>query len=149
MADILRMEEVDSIVKDSPTRVALFAYGTLRPDHALHGIVDVVDAEPGNIYGHSLYHLPGAGYPHMVQDGGGGVRGDLLWVMPNSRLLEAVRMEMRAGYGVKVVNVYTAGLEEATPAISFVYPHIPWGAECVATGDWKDVEVTWSPRVPS
>lgn len=140
MADVLTTaEDVACIVRDAPTRVGLFAYGTLRPGEILHRVVDVVDSTPGEVYGYGLFTHPRGSYPYLVRHKGATTVGDILWTMPNTRLLETVRMEMRAGYQVQVVNVYTQLMDEPIPALAFVYPYQPVGTALIETGDWRDV----------
>ena len=138
MADVLTRGDVLDVIRLAPTEVALFAYGTLRPGEALSRLVDTVEYCPGKVYGYGLYAVPQASYPHMAYDKHNVTVGDLLWVMPNSALMETVRMEMRAGYRVERVNVYTPDMEEPIPALTFTWPSPPFGAALLPGGDWRN-----------
>ncbi|GIW70744.1 MAG: gamma-glutamylcyclotransferase [Planctomycetota bacterium] len=58
----------------------LFVYGSLRPGAAAHAEVcgAVLRSEPAWVAG-TLYDLPAQGFPALVAEGTGRVRGDLLW----------------------------------------------------------------------
>lgn len=140
MAHVLNGNALLAKMVDAPTAIAVFAYGTLRPGEPLQHIVDALDSDRGQVHGFSLHAYPGpeSPFPFMVRDKGGSVAGDLLWCVPNNRLYETIRMEMRAGYDVAIVNVYTDLMEEPIPALAFVMDQAPAFTREIATGDWKD-----------
>jgi len=138
MAHVLTVDDLLTKMMEAPFPVPLFAYGTLRPGEALEGIVRPLSHEEGKVYGFALRAYSQGAYPWMVRAKDGCVIGDLLWLDPDLRLLETVRMEMRAGYEVQVVNVYTDSMTEPVPALAFVAGFVPFGARKIASGDWKD-----------
>lgn len=137
MADVLTRDDLTHLLTASPTPVAFFVYGTLRPGQGNARLWTVESHVKGSVYGYGLYGRPGhASYPWMVDTQYTEVKGDLVWVKPDARMHSIVRMEENAGYTARIVRVYTETMDEPIPAIAFVYPHVPLGTEQIMSGDW-------------
>jgi gamma-glutamylcyclotransferase (GGCT)/AIG2-like uncharacterized protein YtfP len=136
MVNVLTHEDIHNLIQDAPTPVAVFAYGTLRPGEGNSRWLQIESHTPGCVYGYGLYARPNGHYPWMVETQYTETKGDLIWVEPGGSLLDIINMELRAGYEARIVRVYTETMDEPIPAIAFIYPPVPFGADQVTSGDW-------------
>lgn len=77
----------------TPARLPFFVYGTLRPGEANHDLFlrgRIRSEEPGRLTGALLYDGPG--YPYVVEETGGEVKGELVtpWADAYAELLVAL-----------------------------------------------------------
>jgi gamma-glutamylcyclotransferase (GGCT)/AIG2-like uncharacterized protein YtfP len=126
--------------------VPLFAYGTLRPGHALHDWVamGMRGFAPATAAGFQMHNAaPGKVlYPCMSRsaDPASAVVGDVLFMERGVHLNRTAAMEVAAGYTPMWVDVCGDTLTDGGGvALAFVWEHSTPGWP-VPSGDWSDVE---------
>lgn len=138
MAGVLTGTDAVQVFEGGADYAPVFAYGTLRPGEVLADLLDVAHATDARVHGMQLWTWPGKDiFPIMVPAKHQTVIGELLWVERNENLLSTVAMELRSGYDLSIVNVYTNDLEEYVPAISFTMEHPPIATLPIPSNNWK------------
>ncbi|MFF4396695.1 gamma-glutamylcyclotransferase family protein [Streptomyces sp. NPDC001480] len=135
-----------------PTSPSLpfFVYGTLRPGEGNHDLFlrgRTRSEEPGRLPGAVLYDGPG--YPYVVEQPGGEVRGDLVTVLPEEygrllreldRLEEYVPGHPRNLYERVGRNVVRADGSTVHAWVYIAAPHVAARLRArgwlIASGDW-------------
>ncbi|MGW7256264.1 gamma-glutamylcyclotransferase family protein [Streptomyces sp. NPDC054834] len=127
-----------------------FVYGTLRPGEGNHDLYlrgSTRSEEPGRLTGAVLYDGPG--YPYVVEQPGGEVRGDLVTALPEEygrllreldRLEEYAPGDPRNLYERVGRNVVRADGSTARAWVYIAAPHVAARLRArgrlIAGGDW-------------
>ena len=123
-------------------QVPLFVYGTLRPEHRLHDLIqrDVISSKPAELHGARLYVPEGFWFPIAVHTDSHDdvVYGDLMLCRDGEAIREVVKMEIAAGYRLKPSYVWVDDM--MVRASSFIYPKVPEGSTQIISGDWSEWE---------
>lgn len=99
--------------------VRFFTYGTLKRGQVRHDILTDFGADfegEAVLPGYSLYHVPGGGFPAMVPDPVGQVRGEL-YEIPKTLVSYLDRVE---GHPVLYVRTEVV-MDDGEPAITYVW----------------------------
>jgi gamma-glutamylcyclotransferase (GGCT)/AIG2-like uncharacterized protein YtfP len=123
-------------------QVPLFVYGTLRPEHRLHDMLerDVITHKPAELHGARLFVPEGYWFPIAVPTDNATdvVHGDLLLCRDGEALREVVKMELSAGYRMR--NNYIFVEDKMVRATMFMYQRAPENSTQIISGDWSDWE---------
>lgn len=123
-------------------QIPLFVYGTLRPEHRLHDMLerDVISHKPAELHGARMFVPEGYWFPIVVMtnDQNDVVYGDLMLMRDGEALRDVVKMELGAGYRMKGSYVWCEG--QMIRATSFIYTRVPEGSNQIISGDWSEWE---------
>lgn len=113
----------------------LFVYGTLRSDAPNAGLLGARRREAAVVSG-ALYAMP-AGYPALVLDGEGEVRGELVHDIDEQVLKVLDRYEDVPGGLYRRVEIPARCGDTVTPCLTYVMDR-PWdrGGRRIPTGWW-------------
>jgi gamma-glutamylcyclotransferase (GGCT)/AIG2-like uncharacterized protein YtfP len=132
---------------------AVLAYGTLRPGWHNFGLVEDLgpDAWPATVEGYGLWVPRHRGFPYAWPADPGGIPrtlvGEVLRFSPDDWPEARRRMDRLEGHPIHYRRhvVWTTDGEAVWLYVATEHPLDAYGAWCLASGDWADLDGTRRP----